>query len=56
MIQLTMLKDFHNCRSEIVHNSKLIKEEHYEGENFELNTIFGIPFVLSNESASIDVN
>jgi hypothetical protein len=51
-----MLKDFHNYRFEIVHNGKLIKEEHYEGEKIELNTFFGIPFVLSNKSTSIDVN
>jgi hypothetical protein len=56
MIKLTMLNDFFNCRFEIIHNGKLIKEEHYEGEKIELNTFFHIPFVLSNDLASIDVN
>jgi len=51
-----MLNDFLNCRFEIVLKGKLIREEHYEGEKIEPNTFFGIPFVLSNYSASIDVN
>ncbi len=50
-----MLNDFLNCRSKIILKGKLIKEEHYEGEKIELNTFFGIPFVLSNDSASIDI-
>jgi hypothetical protein len=55
MIKFTMLNDFLNCRSKIILKGKLIKEEHYEGEKIELNTFFGIPFVLSNDSASIDI-
>jgi hypothetical protein len=38
MIELRMLNDFHNCKSEIVHKGKLIKKEHYEGEKIELST------------------
>lgn len=56
MIKFTMLNDFFNRRYEIVHKGKLIKEEHYEGEKIKLNIFFDIPFVLSNESSSIDVN